>query len=132
MKKRFITSVLAAVMLLTSASVCTASAASSKTVYYQGNKNSVSATYTVDTNLLKIDMFGTGKVKHMALTSKSTYFANTGSARWSKKRTYQSNQQGPYRVNTKTVAFALYSSGGVMCGGVGTNYNSNNFVFKYN
>lgn len=115
-KKSKFTVVLCACISLSSISIISAFAASRS---YQN----VTAEYEVSSSYSYIDITeNLGKVAHTATADLgSTY--NSDISMWGKRHIFQSGETG--------YVLKQYGSGTAVCAGIGSDYNSNNFVFKY-
>lgn len=114
-KTKFIAT-LCACISLASISIISAFAT---TQSYQG----VTAEYSVSYSYSYIDITqNLGKVAHTATADlNSTY--NSDISKWGKRHIFSAGQAG--------YVLKQYGSGTAVCAGIGSNYNSNNFVFKY-
>lgn len=115
--KRVIVSILVAAITIISVGVITAYAESRT---YQG----ITAEYYQNTSGARIALSGTGKSKHCALTTKAQYNSNCNN--WPVKDHYGVYEESLYFLSISGSQTALSA-------GIGyDDYNSNNFLFKYN
>ena len=114
-KTKFIVA-LCACISLSSVSVISAFAA---TRSYQD----VTAEYSVSSSFAQIDITqNLGKVAHTATADLSSTY-NSDISRWGKTHVFESGET--------LYVLKQYGSGTAVCAGIGRDFNSNNFVFKY-